>query len=153
MKNQIIDSFIINPDALNSEEDKQKLETEISNMCSDMALVQAMANDENVHGPMNAEAKKDIVQDIARDLSSLLEEKDSLKAIFVIAVNDDNQFRSIHAGELPALTRIVVLTGVESMKLAQSLAADIRKIDAETQQEADESTAAGDGTMEGKKGA
>ena len=148
MKNQIIDSFIINPDALNSEEDKQKLETEISNMCSDMALVQAMANDENVHGPMNAEAKKDIVQDIARDLSSLLEEKDSLKAISVIAVNDDNQFRSIHAGELPALTRIVVLAGVESMKLAQSLAADIRKIDAETQQEADESTAAGDGTME-----
>ena len=126
MKNQIIDSFIINPDALNSEEDKQKLETEVSNMCSDMALVQAMANDENVHGPMNAEAKKDIVQDIARDLSSLLEEKDSLKAIFVIAVNDDNQFRSIHAGELPALTRIVVLAGVESMKLAQSLANEIR---------------------------
>lgn len=47
-----------------------------------------------------------------------------------------------------ALTRIVVLAGVESMKLAQSLAADIRKIDAETQQEADESTAADDGTME-----
>ena len=43
MKNQIIDSFIINPDALNSEEDKQKLETEVSNMCSDMALVQALA--------------------------------------------------------------------------------------------------------------
>ena len=126
MKNQIIDSFIINPDALNSEEDKQKLETEVSNLCSDMALVQAMANDENVHGPMNAEAKKDIVQDIARDLSSLLEEKDSLKAIFVIAMNDDNQFRTIHAGEIPALTRVVMLTSVETMKLAQSLANEIR---------------------------
>ena len=126
MKNQIIDSFIINPDALNSEEDKQKLETEVSNMCSDMALVQAMANDENVHGPMNAEAKKDIVQDIDRDLSSLLEEKDSLKAIFVVAVNDDNQFRTIYAGEIPALTRVVMLTSVETMKLAQSLAKDIR---------------------------
>ena len=148
MKNQIIDSFIINPDALNSEEDKQKLETEVSNLCSDMALVQAMANDENVHGPMNAEAKKDIVQDIARDLSSLLEEKDSLKAIFVIAMNDDNQFRTIHAVEIPALTRVVMLTSVETMKLAQSLAAEIRKIDAETQQEADESTATDDGTME-----
>ena len=148
MKNQIIDSFIINPDALNSEEDKQKLETEVSNMCSDMALVKAMANDENVHGPMSAEVKKDIVQDIDRDLSLLLEEKDSLKAIFVVAVNDDNQFRTIHAGELPALTRVVILSGVETMKLAQSLAADIRKIDAETQQEADESTATDDGTME-----
>lgn len=148
MKNQIIDGFTINPDAFILEEDKQKLETEISNLCSDMELVHSLANDENAHGPMAAEIKKDIVQDIARDLSSLLEEKDSLKAIFVIAVNDDNQFRSIHAGELPALTRVVMLTGLESMKLAQSLAADIRKIDAETQQEADESTAADDGTME-----
>ena len=148
MKNQIIDSFIINPDALNSEEDKQKLETEVSNLCSDMALVQSLANDENAHGPMAPELKTEVSQDIARNLSSLLEEKDSLKAIFVIAMNDDNQFRTIHAGELPALTRIVVLAGVESMKLAQSLAADIRKIDAETQQEADESTAADDGTME-----
>ena len=148
MKNQIIDSFIINPDALNSEEDKQKLEAEVSELYSDMALVQALANDENAHGPMNAEAKKDIAQDIARDLSSLLEEKDSLKAIFVVAVNDDNQFRTIHAGELPALTRVVMLSGVETMKLAQSLAAEIRKIDAETQQEADESTATDDGTME-----
>ena len=137
MKNQIIGSLIINHDALNSEDDKQKLETEISNMCSDMALVQAMANDENVHGPMNSEAKKDIVQDIARDLSSLLEEKDSLKAIYVIAVNDDNQFRSIHVGELPALTRIVVLAGVESMKLAQSLAKDIRSCMAELKDDED----------------
>lgn len=148
MKNQIIDSFIINPHALNSEKDKQSLHEEVSNLYADMAVVSSLANDENAHGPMVAEIKKDIVQDIARDLSSLLEEKDSLKAIFVIAVNDDNQFRSIHAGELPALTRIVVLAGVESMKLAQSLAADIRKIDAETQQEADESTATDDGTME-----
>ena len=135
MKNQIIDSFIINPDALNSEEDKQKLETEVSNMCSDMALVQAMANDENVHGPMNAEAKKDIVQDIDRDLSSLLEEKDSLKAIFVVAMNDDNQFRTIHAGELPALTRVVMLSGVETMKLAQSLANDIRECETEAEEQ------------------
>lgn len=126
MKNQIIDSFIINPDALNSEEDKQKLETEVSNMCSDMALVLALANDENVHCPMSAEVKKDIVQDIDRDLSLLLEEKDSLKAIFVVAVNDDNQFRTIHAGEIPALTRVVMLTSVETIKLAQSLAKDIR---------------------------
>lgn len=137
MKNQIIDSFIINPDALNSEEDKQKLETEVSNMCSDMALVQAMANDENVHGPMSAEVKKDIVQDIDRDLSLLLEEKDSLKAIFVVAVNDDNQFRTIHAGELPALTRVVMLSGVETMKLAQSLAKDIRGCMAELKDDKD----------------
>ena len=148
MKNQIIDGFIVNPHALNSEEDKQKLETEVSELYSDIAVLAALANDESAHGPVSDEIKAEIAADIKRDLSSLLAEADSIKAIFVIAMNDDNKFRSIHAGELPALTRVVMLSGAESMKLAQSLAADIRKIDAETQQEADESTATDDGTME-----
>ena len=75
---------------------------------------------------MSDEIKAEIAADIKRNLSSLLAEADSIKAIFVIAINDDNKFRSIHAGELPALTRVVMLSGAESMKLAQSLANEIR---------------------------
>lgn len=102
-----------------------------------MELVHSLANDENAHGPMAPELKTEVSQDIARDLSSLLEEKDSLKAIFVIAVNDDNQFRTIHTGELPALTRVVILSGAETMKLAQSLAKDIRSCMAELKDDED----------------
>ena len=105
---------------------KQKLETEVSELYSDMAVLAALANDESAHGPVSDEIKAEIAADIKRDLSSLLAEADSIKAIFVIAMNDDNKFRSIHAGELPALTRVVMLSGVESMKLAQSLANEIR---------------------------
>jgi hypothetical protein len=53
----------------------------------------------------------------------------------VIAYRDDNQYRTIHAGELPALSRVVLLTSVESMNLAKSLANDIRNITDEDDEE------------------
>jgi hypothetical protein len=142
MKNQIIDSFIINPHALNSEKDKQSLYEEVSNLYADMAVVSSLANDNEAHGPVSDEIKAEIAADIKRDLSSLLAEADSLKAVFVIAYRDDNQYRTIHAGELPALSRVVLLTGVESMNLAQSLAKDIRNITDEDDEEQESGDAA-----------
>lgn len=105
--------------------------TEIDLLLADMELVNKLANDESAHGPVDNEIKDSITSDIKQGLSVLMDESDDLKAVFIIAVNGNNEYRTIHSGELLALSRIVLLTGVESMRLAQSLANDIRECEAE----------------------
>lgn len=105
--------------------------TEIDLLLADMELVNKLANDESAHGPVDNEIKDSITSDIKQGLSVLMDESDDLKAVFIIAINGNNEYRTIHSGELLALSRIVLLTGVESMRLAQSLANDIRECEAE----------------------
>lgn len=126
MKNQIINKEII------IEELKK---AEMERLLEDMELVNQLANDEAAHGPVDNEIKDSITSDIKQGLSVLMDESDDLKAVFIIAVNGNNEYRTIHSGELPALSRIVLLTGVESMRLAQSLANDIRECETEAEEQ------------------
>ena len=126
MKNQIFNKEII------IEELKK---AEMERLLEDMELVNQLANDEAAHGPVDNEIKDSITSDIKQGLSVLMDESDDLKAVFIIAVNGNNEYRTIHSGELPALSRIVLLTGVESMRLAQSLANDIRECETEADEQ------------------
>lgn len=109
--------------------------TEIDLLLADMELVNKLANYESAHGPVDNEIKDSITSDIKQGLSVLMDESDDLKAIFIIAVNGNNEYRTIYSGELPALSRIVLLTGVESMRMAQSLANDIRECETEAEEQ------------------
>lgn len=122
MKNQIINKENLT-EAMKS--------TEFDLLLADMALVNKLANDKSAHGPVDNEIKDSITSDIKQGLSVLMDESDDLKAVFIIAVNGNNEYRTIHSGELLALSRIVLLTGVESKRLAQSLANYIRECEAE----------------------
>ena len=108
---------------------------EMERLLEDMELVNQLANDEAAHGPVDNEIKDSITSNIKQGLSVLMDESDDLKAVFIIAVNGNNEYRTIHSGELPALSRIVLLTGVESMRLAQSLANDIRECETEAEEQ------------------
>lgn len=108
---------------------------EMERLLEDMKLVNQLANDEAAHGPVDNEIKDSITSDIKQGLSVLMDESDDLKAVFIIAVNGNNEYRTIHSGVLPALSRIVLLTGVESMRLAQSLANDIRECETEAEEQ------------------